>query len=171
MAEFNILGRSIILFRFFSRRTKPSFAYIWRLMIELMSINTYVWQFLFLLGEERSADFDHWRYAQSAGDVDVLWRHAFPSLSCTCTGVAQGLVGKERDGRRMPEDGVPTGTNSPSRQGEGVALTYLCRVLHATPISGAAETNPLCTCHAGWYLGMPTLCAFSWGLSAEPWGC
>jgi len=69
------------------------------------------------------------------------------------------------------EDGVPTGANSPSRRGEGVALTYLCRVLHATPISGAAETNPLCTCHAGWYLGMPTLCAFSWGLSAELWGC
>jgi len=34
--------------------------------------------------------------------------------------------------------------------GTGVALTYLCRVLHATPISPAAETNPLCACHAGW---------------------
>lgn len=47
-----------------------------------------------------SADFDHWRCTQPAGDVDVLWRHhRRPHLSrvLSCTGVAQGLGGKERD--------------------------------------------------------------------------
>lgn len=39
-----------------------------------------------------------------------------------------------------------------TEEGEGgrVALTYLCRVLHATPISGVVGTNPLCACHTGW---------------------
>lgn len=36
-------------------------------------------------------------------------------------------------------------------EGERVALTYLCRVLHATPIPGVAGTNPLCAYHAGWF--------------------
>lgn len=56
----------------------------------------------------------------------------------------------------------PTGQEG----GRGVALTYLCRVLHATPVPGAAGTNPLCACHAGWIEAarcMPTLCAFCTG--------
>ncbi|CAK9817377.1 hypothetical protein ANTPLA_LOCUS9354 [Anthophora plagiata] len=44
----------------------------------------------------------------------------------------------------------------------GVALTYLCRVVRATPILGAVGTNPLCASYAG-RLGMPTLCALSRG--------
>lgn len=79
-----------------------------------------------------------------------------PSLSCSCTGVAQGLGGKERDGpgsaarrrksrRTAGYQGGPTTRGG--YRGGGVALTYLCRVLHATPI--LAGTNPLRGAPAG----------------------
>lgn len=72
----------------------------------------------------------------------------------------QGLGGKERRAagggcRRMEYRGgqqlVGRGRGGGKGEGERVALTYLCRVLHATPILGVVGTNPLCAYHAGWF--------------------
>lgn len=63
-----------------------------------------------------------------------------------------------RRGAPREVDGVPrgptargTGREDDGVEGERVALTYLCRVLHATPIPGVVGTNPLCVYHAGWF--------------------
>jgi len=68
-------------------------------------------------------------------------------------GVAQGL-GKKRGAARGGRVGWGTeGANSSreEREEERVALTYLCRVLHATPIPRVVGTNPLCAYYAGWF--------------------
>lgn len=140
-----------------------------------MSIDTHVCSKVFIL-TPRSVQLilfiDVTRSQSVTWTFSDVTTDAFPSLLCICTGVAQGLGGKERGGECHGGRGTKGGQQPEQIGGEGVALTYLCRVLHATPISGAVETNPLLRLPClGWYLGMPTLCAFSWGLSAESWGC
>lgn len=57
-----------------------------------------------------------------------------------------------RRGAPREEDGVPREPTARGGRGrERVALTYLCRVLHATPIPGVVGTNPLCVYHVGWF--------------------
>lgn len=91
-----------------------------------------------------------WTYSDVT--IDVLVSLAYMH------GVAQGLGGKERgaaggwgtEGANSSRDGGVRGREGRGG-GERVALTYLCRVLHATPIPGVVGTNPLCVYHAGWF--------------------
>lgn len=73
----------------------------------------------------------------------------------------QGLDGKERSAAgggcrigRSTEGANSSWDGKEEAKGGGrerVALTYLCRVLHATPILGVVGTSPLCAYHAGWF--------------------
>lgn len=128
----------------------------WQSITKLLGIHIYVQKFSFrhnqpvqLTSITDVARSQPVTWTLSDVTADVL------SLSCTCTGVAQGLGGKKRGavggGGCRGGWGTKWGPIGQKRgKGGRVALTYLCRVLHATPISGVVGTNPLCACHTGW---------------------